>query len=107
LQQIRTDWPQTPRAGKPKNQRCATVTLDIVSGAISTARILRATVYIVTRSIELSEEAVLVLASLVGGPKHGYALINDVDEHAGKRPYEERLQHLQRYRPRLRALAAS
>jgi DNA-binding PadR family transcriptional regulator len=101
----------------------------------------------VTRSVELSEEAALVLASLVGGPKHGYALITDVDEHtgkrlgpgtlygivarregagyirpleignrgrrpyritpAGKRAYEERLQHLQHYGRALRALAAS
>jgi DNA-binding PadR family transcriptional regulator len=101
----------------------------------------------VTRTIELSEEAMLVLASLVGGPKHGYALITDVEEHAGKRlgpgtlygivarlegagyirplevgdrgrrpyritsagrrAYEERLQHLQRYGRALRALAAS
>jgi len=39
----------------------------------------------VARTIELSEEAVLVLASLIGGPKHGYALIADVEEHPGKR----------------------
>jgi DNA-binding PadR family transcriptional regulator len=101
----------------------------------------------VSRSIELSEEAVLVLASLMAGPKHGYALITDVEEHAGKRlgpgtlygivgrleaagyirplevedrgrrPYritatgkrafEERLLHLQRYGKALRTLAAS
>jgi DNA-binding PadR family transcriptional regulator len=39
----------------------------------------------VPRTIELSEEAVLVLASLVGGPKHGYAIITDVEAHTGKR----------------------
>ena len=99
------------------------------------------------RTIELSEEAVLVLASLIGGPKHGYALIADVEEHtgkrlgpgtlygivarlegaeyirplevedrgrrpyritpAGRRAYEARLEHLQRYGKALRALATS
>jgi DNA-binding PadR family transcriptional regulator len=101
----------------------------------------------VTRSIEPSEETVLVLASLLGIPTHGRALLSDVDEHtgkrlgprtlygivaplegpgyvcrleigdrgrspyrtisAGKRAYEEGLQHLQRYGRALRALSAS
>jgi DNA-binding PadR family transcriptional regulator len=99
----------------------------------------------VTRSIEPSEETVLVLASLLGIPTHGRALLSDVDKHtgkrlgpgtlygivaplegpgyvcrlgdrgrspyrtisAGKRAYEERLQHLQRYGRALRALSAS
>jgi DNA-binding PadR family transcriptional regulator len=39
----------------------------------------------VTRTTELSDAAVLVLASLVGGPKHGYAIITDVEAHTGKR----------------------
>jgi DNA-binding PadR family transcriptional regulator len=39
----------------------------------------------VPRTIELSEEAMLVLASLVGGAKHGYAMITDVEEQTGKR----------------------
>jgi DNA-binding MarR family transcriptional regulator len=54
-------------------------------GGRSTGLVLRATIYIVTRSIELSEEAVLVLASLVGGAKHGYAMITDVEAHTGRR----------------------
>jgi DNA-binding PadR family transcriptional regulator len=39
----------------------------------------------VPRNIELSEAAVLVLASLVGGPKHGYGMITDIEAHTGKR----------------------
>jgi DNA-binding PadR family transcriptional regulator len=35
--------------------------------------------------MELSDEALLILASLVGGPKHGYAIITDVEAHTGKR----------------------
>jgi DNA-binding PadR family transcriptional regulator len=31
----------------------------------------------------LAEKSVLILASLAGGPKHGYALIQDVREFAG------------------------
>jgi DNA-binding PadR family transcriptional regulator len=34
---------------------------------------------------DLSERSVLILASLAGGPKHGYALIQDVQEFAGVR----------------------
>ena len=37
------------------------------------------------RTPELSERSVLILASLAGGPKHGYALIEDVQEFAGVR----------------------
>lgn len=33
----------------------------------------------------LSEPSLLVLASLVGGPKHGYAIISDIAAHTGKR----------------------
>ena len=33
----------------------------------------------------LSEPSLLVLASLVAGPKHGYAIIADIAEHTGKR----------------------
>jgi len=51
----------------------------------STRPVLRATIYIVPRTIELSEEAALVLASLMAGPKHGYAMIGDVEAHTGKR----------------------
>jgi DNA-binding PadR family transcriptional regulator len=32
-----------------------------------------------------SEPALLVLASLVAGPKHGYAIIQDVEAHTGER----------------------
>jgi DNA-binding PadR family transcriptional regulator len=32
---------------------------------------------------DLSQRAVLVLTSLAGGPKHGYALINDIEQFAG------------------------
>jgi DNA-binding PadR family transcriptional regulator len=32
-----------------------------------------------------SEPALLVLASLAASPKHGYAIIQDVEEHAGQR----------------------
>jgi len=32
-----------------------------------------------------SEPSVLILASLTGGPKHGYALIKDIEEIAGAR----------------------
>lgn len=32
---------------------------------------------------DLSERNVLILASLAGGPKHGYALVKDVQEFAG------------------------
>ena len=35
--------------------------------------------------MKLSEESLLVLASLVAGPKHGYAIIADVAEHTGER----------------------
>ncbi len=45
-----------------------------------------------TRSIDtepgaarLSEPALLVLASLAAGEKHGYAIIGDVAKHAGRR----------------------
>lgn len=31
----------------------------------------------------MAEKSVLILASLAGGPKHGYALIRDVSEFAG------------------------
>lgn len=34
----------------------------------------------VKRGDELSERSVLVLTSLAGGPKHGYALIKDVEQ---------------------------
>jgi DNA-binding PadR family transcriptional regulator len=37
------------------------------------------------RTQELSERTVLVLTSLAGGDKHGYALIKDVEEFAGVR----------------------
>ncbi|HEY6327409.1 MAG TPA: PadR family transcriptional regulator [Candidatus Cybelea sp.] len=37
------------------------------------------------RSIEVSESCALVLASLMGGPKHGYAIITDVESLTGKR----------------------
>lgn len=33
----------------------------------------------------LSEPSLLVLASLVAGPKHGYAIITDIAAHTGKR----------------------
>ena len=32
---------------------------------------------------KFSEPSVLILASLAGGPKHGYALIKDIEEIAG------------------------
>jgi DNA-binding PadR family transcriptional regulator len=34
-------------------------------------------------SPRLAEKSVLILASLAGGPKHGYALIQDIREFAG------------------------
>jgi DNA-binding PadR family transcriptional regulator len=34
-------------------------------------------------SDDLSQRAVLVLTSLAGGPKHGYALIKDIEHFAG------------------------
>ena len=37
------------------------------------------------RAMDLSERSVLILASLAGGPKHGYALIEDVLGFAGVR----------------------
>jgi DNA-binding PadR family transcriptional regulator len=36
-------------------------------------------------SPRLPEKSVLVLASLAGGPKHGYALIKDIREFSGTR----------------------
>ncbi len=33
----------------------------------------------------LGEPALLVLAALISGPKHGYAIIIDIDAHTGKR----------------------
>jgi DNA-binding PadR family transcriptional regulator len=36
-----------------------------------------------TPPTRLSERSVLILASLAGGPKHGYALIRDVQDFAG------------------------
>jgi DNA-binding PadR family transcriptional regulator len=36
-----------------------------------------------TASPRVAEKSVLILASLAGGPKHGYALIQDVKEFAG------------------------
>jgi DNA-binding PadR family transcriptional regulator len=33
--------------------------------------------------VRLAEPSVLILASLSGGPKHGYALIKDIEEIAG------------------------
>jgi DNA-binding PadR family transcriptional regulator len=57
--------------------------------------ILRDTVYYVPRNDErssspaslgrLNEPALLILASLCAGTKHGYAIIADVEEHTGKR----------------------
>jgi DNA-binding PadR family transcriptional regulator len=46
---------------------------------------LRGTIYVVSRSIEFSESCALVLASLMGGPKHGYAIITEVESLTGKR----------------------
>lgn len=55
---------------------------------------VRATVYYVGRNVarpgdlglgRLSEPALLVLAALAPGSKHGYAIIRDVAEHAGQR----------------------
>ena len=34
---------------------------------------------------ELSEQALLILVSLAGGPKHGYAMIQDIAEVSGRR----------------------
>jgi len=34
---------------------------------------------------ELSEQALLILVSLAGGPKHGYAMIQDILEVSGRR----------------------
>lgn len=34
---------------------------------------------------ELSEQALLILLSLAGGPKHGYAMIQDIAEVSGRR----------------------
>ncbi len=34
---------------------------------------------------QLSEEALLILVSLAGGPKHGYAMIQDIAEVSGRR----------------------
>lgn len=48
-----------------------------------TKAILRATVYYVSRSV--AEPVLLVLASLTSGPKHGYAIICDIEERAGRR----------------------
>ncbi len=45
---------------------------------------LRDTIYYVPRSI-LGEPALLVLAALISGPKHGYAIILDIEAHTGKR----------------------
>src|SRR5579875_137955 len=39
----------------------------------------------VTSPPRLAEKSVLILASLAGGPKHGYALIQDVRAFAGMR----------------------
>jgi len=33
-----------------------------------------------------SEPALLILVSLAGGPKHGYAMMEDIDELSGTRP---------------------
>jgi DNA-binding PadR family transcriptional regulator len=44
---------------------------------------LCATIYIVPRTI--TEPMLLVLAALIGGPKHGYALICDIEQQTGKR----------------------
>ena len=48
-----------------------------------TAAIIRDTIYYVQRTI--GEPALLVLASLMCGPKHGYAIICDIEERTGKR----------------------
>lgn len=34
---------------------------------------------------ELSEQALLILVSLAGGPKHGYAMIQDIADVSGRR----------------------
>lgn len=34
---------------------------------------------------ELSEQALLILVSLAGGPKHGYAMIRDIEAVSGRR----------------------
>ncbi len=56
--------------------------------------ILRDTIYYVPRNEvvpapaslgRLNEPALLILASLCAGTKHGYAIIQDVEEHTGKR----------------------
>jgi DNA-binding PadR family transcriptional regulator len=44
---------------------------------------LRGTIYYVLRSIP--EPALLVLAALVAGPKHGYAIIHEIETQTGKR----------------------
>lgn len=33
---------------------------------------------------DLSQRAILVLTSLAGGPKHGYALLKDIEQFAGE-----------------------
>ena len=72
-----TQWPMTGWA------RCR-------SGACSRRlpeRTVRATVYYVGRSVglgRLSEPALLVLAALAPGSKHGYAILRDVEVHAGQ-----------------------
>lgn len=45
---------------------------------------LRDTIYYVTRS-KLGEPTLLVLASLISAPKHGYAIICDIERHTGRR----------------------
>ena len=58
------------------------------------APILRGTIYYVARNerapaqasaSRFSEPALLILASLTAGTKHGYAIIADVEAHTGKR----------------------
>ena len=41
-------------------------------------------IYYVSRTI-IGEPALLVLACLISGPKHGYAIIREIETHTGKR----------------------
>ena len=49
-----------------------------------TADLLRDTIYYVTRNSE-SDPTLLILASLAGGDKHGYAMTQDIERFSGAR----------------------